>query len=262
MKKIALSLFVLAASGGYVWSQAASTSTETALNINGGDAGNAVASLVGPDTTLLAVPDAAAADAAPALTLKPAPKIAATAPVAPPAAEPAQVAAATPAPAPAQAAVTPSPDLQISQLLADPAPVVPAPRPTDQAFNTRQSADTTTAVSADAAPVPAATPAQTPGAFVDGSYTGTAANAYYGLVQVQANVQGGKLASVKVLQYPNDRRTSRYINSQALPILQHEAISAQDANVDTVSGATLSSDAFINSLGSALKQARTGVVRS
>ena len=258
MKKIALSLFVLAASGGYVWSQAASTSTETALNVNGGDASNAVASLVGPDATLLAVPDAAAPDAAPALTLKPAPKVAATAPVAPAAAEPAQVAAATPAPA----AATPSPDLQISQLLADPAPVVPAPRPTDQAFNTRQSADTTTVVTADAAPVPAATPAQTPGAFVDGSYTGTAANAYYGLVQVQANVQGGKLASVKVLQYPNDRRTSRYINSQALPILQREAISAQDANVDTVSGATLSSDAFINSLGSALKQARTGVVRS
>jgi uncharacterized protein with FMN-binding domain len=260
MKKIALSLFVLAASGGYVWSQAASTSTETALNVNGGDAGNAVVSLVGPNTTLLAVPDAGAADAAPALTLKPAPKIAATVNVAPPVAEPAQVAVATPAPAPA--AATPSPDLQISQLLADPAPVVPAPRPTDQAFNTRQSADTTTAVTADAAPVPAATPAQTPGAFVDGSYTGTAANAYYGLVQVQANVQGGKLASVKVLQYPNDRRTSRYINSQALPILQREAISAQDANVDTVSGATLSSDAFINSLGSALKQARTGVVRS
>jgi uncharacterized protein with FMN-binding domain len=77
-------------------------------------------------------------------------------------------------------------------------------------------------------------------------------------MQVQATIQGGQLASVKVLQYPADRRTSRAINSQALPLLQQEAISAQNASIDTVSGATLSSQAYIKSLSGALKQAASG----
>lgn len=94
------------------------------------------------------------------------------------------------------------------------------------------------------------------GTYKDGNYAGRAVNAYYGLVQVQANVSGSQLVSVDVLQYPKDRRTSRYINSQAIPVLQSEAISAQTAQVDVVSGATLTSEAFARSLDNALGQAR------
>lgn len=93
------------------------------------------------------------------------------------------------------------------------------------------------------------------GAFVDGQYTGPAVNAYYGLVQIQATVTGGRLVSIKVLKYPSDRQTSVSINRQALPLLRDEVIAAQSANVDIISGATLTSEAFIKSLGGALSQA-------
>ncbi|HVW71895.1 MAG TPA: FMN-binding protein [Candidatus Paceibacterota bacterium] len=95
----------------------------------------------------------------------------------------------------------------------------------------------------------------TTGQYADGSYTGTAANAYYGYVQVKAVISGGKLTAVDILQYPNDRSTSRYINSQALPYLEQEAIAAQSANINTISGASDTSAAFKESLSAALAQA-------
>ncbi len=103
---------------------------------------------------------------------------------------------------------------------------------------------------------PTPTPAQTAGAYKDGSYTGSVANAYYGNVQVKAIVQGGQLSDVQVLQYPSDRGTSREINGAAMPQLVQEAIQAQSANVNVVSGATQSSGAFQQSLASALAQAK------
>jgi len=106
-------------------------------------------------------------------------------------------------------------------------------------------------------PVPTPTPAPKPaGQYADGTYTGSQANAYYGTVQVAAVIQNGRLADVQILQYPNDRGTSVRINSHALPILQQEAIAAQSANVDGVSGASDTSPAFVQSLASALAQAK------
>jgi uncharacterized protein with FMN-binding domain len=75
------------------------------------------------------------------------------------------------------------------------------------------------------------------------------------LVQVQAKVQNGKITAVQFLQYPTDRRTSQQINAIAVPYLQQEAIQAQSANVDIVSGATLTSEGFQMSLQSALANA-------
>ena len=100
----------------------------------------------------------------------------------------------------------------------------------------------------------AASPASTTG-YRDGSYTGTDENAYYGRVEVQVTVAAGQISNVKVLDYPSDRRTSRYINGEALPILAQEVIQAQSAQIDTVSGATLTSGAYIRSLGNALRKA-------
>jgi uncharacterized protein with FMN-binding domain len=93
--------------------------------------------------------------------------------------------------------------------------------------------------------------------YRDGTYTGPAVDAYYGLVQVQINIQGERLVSVDVLKYPSDRRTSRSINERALPMLESEVITAQSARVDTVSGATLTSSAYLRSINAAFRQAGT-----
>lgn len=96
-----------------------------------------------------------------------------------------------------------------------------------------------------------------PGAlYKDGTYTGSEADAYFGLVQVQAVIQNGKITSVNFLEYPNHRRTSVQINTQVMPWLQQEAIQAQSAQVDLISGATLTSQAFAESLRVALDSAR------
>ena len=102
---------------------------------------------------------------------------------------------------------------------------------------------------------PAATlPPQATG-FKNGTFTGPVSNAYYGMVQVQVVIQNGKIADVKFLDYPHDRRTSQEINAQAMPWLTQEAIQAQSANINIVSGATLTSEAFANSLQAALNSA-------
>lgn len=93
------------------------------------------------------------------------------------------------------------------------------------------------------------------GKYKDGEYTGSSADAFYGYIQVKVTVVQGKISKVDFLQYPNDRGHSIMINQYAMPILSQEAISAQSANVDVVSGATDTSVAFKQSLSSALNQA-------
>ena len=92
--------------------------------------------------------------------------------------------------------------------------------------------------------------------YKDGSYKGPTVDVYYGLVEVQVNVQNGKIADVQFLQYPNDRRTSIRINDIAMPYLQQEALQAQSAHVNIISGATLTSEGFMMSLDAALKSAQ------
>ena len=92
--------------------------------------------------------------------------------------------------------------------------------------------------------------------YKDGTYTGNSADAFYGNIQVKAVVSGGKIADVQFLQYPHDAARSLAINTLAMPNLKKEAIQVQDAQVDIVSGATDSSNAFMQSLSSALTQAK------
>jgi len=72
---------------------------------------------------------------------------------------------------------------------------------------------------------------------------------------VQLTVSGGKITKVDVLQYPNGNGRDAEINSYALPILVRDTVSAQSANIDMVSGATVTSDGYLQSLQSALDQA-------
>jgi len=91
--------------------------------------------------------------------------------------------------------------------------------------------------------------------YKDGSYTGKSSDAFYGFVQVRATVANGKLTDITILDYPQDRDNSIAINNTALPQLKQEAIQAQTAQVDGISGATDTSKAFTESLGDALAQA-------
>jgi uncharacterized protein with FMN-binding domain len=86
----------------------------------------------------------------------------------------------------------------------------------------------------------------------DGSYIGNSYDAYYGVVQVQATIKNGQLADVKALKFPNHSGESRSINRQALPMLQQQVVQAQTARVRIISGATLTSRAYIASLKDAL----------
>jgi uncharacterized protein with FMN-binding domain len=93
------------------------------------------------------------------------------------------------------------------------------------------------------------------GKYKDGVYTGVSYPNNYGNVQVEVTVSNGKITAVKFLDHPQSRETSIQINVQAMPMLEQEAIAAQSAQVDGVSGASETSRAFIQSLSSALIQA-------
>ncbi len=89
----------------------------------------------------------------------------------------------------------------------------------------------------------------------NGTFTGAAENTEYGPVQVEATISGGKLTNVTVLQVPDRGGYEDQIVQIALPELKSEALSAQNANIDTVSGATFTSQGYAESLQSALDQA-------
>jgi uncharacterized protein with FMN-binding domain len=92
--------------------------------------------------------------------------------------------------------------------------------------------------------------------YKDGNYTGNVDYVYYGNVQVSVAISGGKITDVKFLQFPNEHSTSVYINNQAMPYLRQEAIQSQNPNkVQIISGATFTSQGFIESLKSALSKA-------
>ncbi len=87
------------------------------------------------------------------------------------------------------------------------------------------------------------------------TYTGSVAQTQWGPVEVRVTVAGGKITDVALPQYPNGNSRDQEINAYALPTLVQETLKAQSANVDMVSGATVTSDGYLQSLQSALDQA-------
>ncbi|GLX03778.1 FMN-binding protein [Microbispora sp. NBRC 16548] len=85
--------------------------------------------------------------------------------------------------------------------------------------------------------------------------TGDSADTRWGPVQVAIVISGGKMAGIKVLDAPANNHRDIRINNEALPILNEEALTAQSAQIDTVSGATYTSEGYIRSLQSALDKA-------
>ena len=85
--------------------------------------------------------------------------------------------------------------------------------------------------------------------------TGDVAQTRWGPVQVELTVQAGSVTEVRVLQYPTGNSTDEQINSYALPVLIQETLDSQSASIDMVSGATVTSVGYQQSLQSALDQA-------
>jgi uncharacterized protein with FMN-binding domain len=84
---------------------------------------------------------------------------------------------------------------------------------------------------------------------------GGVARTRWGPVQVQVQITARRIVDVRVLQQPNGNRTDAEINAYALPQLREQVLQAQSANVDGVSGATVTSDGYRQSLQSALDTA-------
>jgi len=140
----------------------------------------------------------------------------------------------TPKPS-ARPAVTRRPIASPARKLATPPPRTPAPTP----------------------PRPRRTPAPT--AAPSRTYTGIpAAACNYGDVVVQITVKGNRITVAEAPTYPQDRRQSQQINQDAIPQLDQETIQAQSSNIDTVSGATCTSDGYRGSLQSAIDQWKPG----
>ena len=82
--------------------------------------------------------------------------------------------------------------------------------------------------------------------------TGTVVPTVWGPVQVQLSVSSGRITDVVALQYPQGNRRDQSINSVALPELRAQVLAAQSASIDGVSGATVTSDGYRQSVQAAI----------
>ena len=87
------------------------------------------------------------------------------------------------------------------------------------------------------------------------TYTGDSVDTRWGPVQVQITVDNGTITTAEAVVYPNGNREDQQINSYALPVLGQEAVQSQSADIDMVSGATVTSQGYLSSLQSAIDKA-------
>lgn len=84
--------------------------------------------------------------------------------------------------------------------------------------------------------------------------TGTAVETRYGAVQVKVTFSGSTITAVDTVQSPSRDGRDVEINQRALPILEQEVLASQSASIDTVSGATYTSEGYMQSVQSAIDQ--------
>jgi uncharacterized protein with FMN-binding domain len=125
-------------------------------------------------------------------------------------------------------------------------PVTSANVPVGSAVPSPASATPSTSVTSPSAPTSAG---------VSGTFNGGAVDTRYGPVQVQITVSAGKITAAQAVQVPQESDRDVRINSQAVPVLVQETLQAQSAQIDTVSGATYTSDGYARSLQSAIDAA-------
>jgi uncharacterized protein with FMN-binding domain len=90
------------------------------------------------------------------------------------------------------------------------------------------------------------------------SYDGATVQTQYGDLQVRVVMTGSRLTDVIALRLTDSSSRSVQISASAAPILRREALAAQSAHIDSVSGASYTSAGYIQSLQSALDAARAG----
>jgi uncharacterized protein with FMN-binding domain len=130
----------------------------------------------------------------------------------------------------------------------------PTPDPTSTPSPTSPSPTASPSAGATSTPSPAASASPSPTSTA-GTVQGDTADTRWGPVQVQITVAAGKITDVAVLQYPNGNGRDQQINAYALPILINETLTTQSATIDTISGATVTTDGYTRSLQSALDKA-------
>ena len=141
---------------------------------------------------------------------------------------------ATPATASSGSATTPS-----SRATSSAAPPDPSSEPTTEPSSSPSASSSSASGTSSAAK----------------TYTGDVAQTRWGPVQVEITVKSGTITAVDVVQYPNENHKDAEINDYALPVLVQDTLKAQSAEIDMVSGATVTSDGYVESLQSALDQA-------
>lgn len=119
---------------------------------------------------------------------------------------------------------------------------------TDGSASASPAASTPAQPSATSQPTAAATPTTR-------TLTGPAVSYFFGTAQVQVTLVNGKITDVTALQLPNEGQ-SAWISQQVAPMLRSEVLSAQSAQINLISGATYTSQAYAQSLQGALDQAR------
>ncbi len=143
---------------------------------------------------------------------------------------------------------------------------VTAPPPTTAPPTNDTNPTPTTAPAATAPPnpgstnPPAASAPTTPSTAARSNVTKTVDGApvdnQFGTVQVRVTIRNGQITDVTALQMPYDHQRSAYISQQAEPYLRQEALQAQSAQIDLISGATYTSESYAQSLQSALDKAK------
>ncbi|MER7279122.1 FMN-binding protein [Dactylosporangium sp. NPDC000244] len=127
-------------------------------------------------------------------------------------------------------------------------------------FSYRTSLGATVAAPPAPVPVPPADPVPSGSASAAATVAveGPVARTRYGPVQVEVRLRGRTIADVRAVRWPNANDRDAEISMAALPRLRAEALAAQSAHIDTVSGATYTSDGYRTSLQGALDRAHVG----
>ncbi|MGW7523293.1 FMN-binding protein [Streptomyces sp. NPDC054783] len=155
-----------------------------------------------------------------------------------------------------RAAASPSPSASSRSASASPSP---SKAPTKKRTPSPSATSTKPSHAVSAAPtrtsrVPSA-PKTTSAAPTTRTVTGATDQTKYGPVQVRITLTGSRITGATAVQSPDGTARSKDINSTAVPKLNQEALTAQSANIDTVSGATYTSEGYRQSLQSALDRA-------
>lgn len=140
------------------------------------------------------------------------------------------------------------------QLGGQPAVTAPAQQSTTSGAGTTGTGSTSDSASSGTSGGTTGT-GTTGGSSATGTFAGDTTQTRYGPVQVQITVANGKITDVTALQLTNSDGRSVQISQQAAPILRQEALQAQSAQIQSVSGATFTSGGYTTSLQSAIDKA-------